>query len=450
METAKKGRPFGFYVCALGFTFERFAFYTMKYLLAIWIATSATSGGLGLSDIEGSAVSGSFVAWTYITPIIGGYIADHWISPRICVALGMLLMGIGYIILYFASSLAMVNVMIAFVAVGTGLFKGNLSGINGLLFHDQEELDQAFSIQYSFVNIGSFCGTTFLAPLGGNSLTFQMVFLICGLFLVFDACWFVFVGGKVLGDAGKAPFKKDAREYISEEKREASQNAPLTSLEKKKVFAIVLLTLLSAVFWMLWYMAYMPAYYTFGWGDGDSYQNLADWTIGGFEIPTSWFDSVNALVCIILGPVLGMVWSNLDKKGKDWSMFTKTALGCMLVGIAYFVMVIAYNIAGGQKEGCSVFWLVLVCLLMSVGEMIFSPLGNSFINKFSPAKLLGFLLGFWPIAVYLAQMVYPKLYAYLTTVDFSMGYGICGAIVVVFGLILIGFSKKLDAWSNEE
>ena len=134
METAKKGRPFGFYVCALGFTFERFAFYTMKYLLAIWIATAATSGGLGLSDIEGSAVSGSFVAWTYITPIIGGYIADHWISPRICVALGMLLMGIGYIILYFASTLAMVNVMIAFVAVGTGLFKGNLQVLVGNLY----------------------------------------------------------------------------------------------------------------------------------------------------------------------------------------------------------------------------------------------------------------------------------------------------------------------------
>lgn len=92
MEKVKKGRPFGFYVCALGFTFERLAFYTMKYLLAIWIATEVASGGLGLSDIEASAMSGSFVAWTYITPLFGGYIADHWISPRICVPLGMILM----------------------------------------------------------------------------------------------------------------------------------------------------------------------------------------------------------------------------------------------------------------------------------------------------------------------------------------------------------------------
>ena len=123
METAKKGKPFGFYVCALGFTFERMAFYTVKYLLAIWIATNTTSGGLGLDDAKGAAISASFVAWTYITPIIGGYLADHFISPRLCVQIGMLLMGIGYIIAGMATDLKMVWVMIVLVAVGTCFFK---------------------------------------------------------------------------------------------------------------------------------------------------------------------------------------------------------------------------------------------------------------------------------------------------------------------------------------
>ena len=112
MEKAKKGKPFGFYVCALGFTFERLAFYTVKYLLAIWIATEVASGGLGLSDVEGAAMSGSFVAWTYITPIFGGYIADHWISPRICVPLGMILMGLGYVCTWKADSMTLVWAMI--------------------------------------------------------------------------------------------------------------------------------------------------------------------------------------------------------------------------------------------------------------------------------------------------------------------------------------------------
>ena len=127
METAKKRRPFGFYVCSLGFTFERCAFYTVKYLLAIWLATEVASGGLGLSDKEGAAMSASFVAWTYITPIFGGYIADYWLSPRICVALGMILMGAGYLCTWQASSMGMVWAMVILVSVGTGLFKGNLS-----------------------------------------------------------------------------------------------------------------------------------------------------------------------------------------------------------------------------------------------------------------------------------------------------------------------------------
>ena len=82
METTKKKKPFGFYVCALGFTFERCAFYTVKYLLAIWIATNAAGGGLGLTDAQASAISAFFVAATYITPIFGGYIADYWLSQQ--------------------------------------------------------------------------------------------------------------------------------------------------------------------------------------------------------------------------------------------------------------------------------------------------------------------------------------------------------------------------------
>ena len=454
METAvkKKGKPFGFYVCSLGFTFERCAFYTVKYLLAIWIATEAASGGLGLSDTEGAAISASFVAWTYITPMIGGYIADRWLSPRLCVALGMALMAAGYICTGFAHSLGMVYVMIILVAVGTGFFKGNLSGINGLMFHNQDELDEAFSIQYSFVNIGSFVGTTFIAVLATKGvMSFNGVFMLCGVFMIVDLLWFVFAGKASLGDAGKTPFKKDTRDFVAAEKK-AAESAPLTAGDKRKVVAIILITMLSAVFWALWYMAYMPAYYRFGYGDGESFLNETNWFIGNFQVPTSWFDSVNALVCIILGPVLAALWARLAKRPQgDMSMFKKTAIGCILVGVSYLVMVLAHILAQGSASGqSSIFWLALVCILMSVGEMVFSPLGNSFINKIAPAKLLGFLLGFWPIAVFFAQKVYPVIYNFLSTKDFTMGYGACGIIVIVFGAILWAFSQKLDDWSEEE
>lgn len=450
----KNKKPFGFYVCALGFTFERIAFYTAKYLLAIWIVTEVASGGLGLPDEKGVAMSAAFVAWTYITPIFGGYIADHWISPRICVPVGMILMGLGYLCTWKADSLGLVWAMIVLVSIGTGLFKGNLSGINGLLFHDSDELDEAFSIQYSFVNVGSFIGTTFIAMLATTGLfgiktSFNTVFLICAIFMFIDAAWFI-LNGKALGDAGKEPFKADQREFETVAKKDDAAGDKLTSGDAKRIGAIVLVTLFSAIFWMVWYMAYMPAYYRFGWGDGSSYMNLANWYIGSFQIPTSWFDSMNALVCIALGPVLAAVWAKMAKRPQgDISMFKKTALGIILVGISYIVMVVADKIAMANGQ-CSFLWLALVSLLMSLGEMIFSPLGNSFISKLAPAKVLGLLLGFWPIAVFIAQYIYPSLYAWLKTINFTVGYGGLAAVIIVLGIILWLCSGKLDEMEKAE
>lgn len=450
----KKKKPFGFYVCALGFTFERIAFYTAKYLLAIWIVTEVASGGLGLPDEKGVAMSAAFVAWTYITPIFGGYIADHWISPRICVPVGMILMGLGYLCTWKADSMGLVWAMIVLVSIGTGLFKGNLSGINGLLFHDSDELDEAFSIQYSFVNVGSFIGTTFIAMLATTGLfgiktSFNTVFLICAIFMFIDAAWFI-LNGRALGEAGKEPFKADQREFETVAKKDDTASDKLTSGDAKRIGAIVLVTLFSAIFWMVWYMAYMPAYYRFGWGDGSAYMNLANWYIGSFQVPTSWFDSMNALVCIALGPVLAAVWARMAKRPQgDISMFKKTALGIILVGVSYIVMVVADKIAMANGQ-CSFLWLALVSLLMSLGEMIFSPLGNSFISKLAPAKVLGLLLGFWPIAVFIAQYIYPSLYAWLKTLNFTVGYGGLAAVIIALGVILWLCSGKLDEMEKAE
>ena len=445
-ETAiQQKRPFGFYVCAIGFTFERCAFYTVKYLVAIWLALEVAKGGLGMSTSAGAAMSANFVAWTYITPLIGGYVADHWISPRLCVIIGAILMGIGYLCAWQATDTTLIWIMIIFVSIGTGLFKGNISGINGALFHSQEELDSAFSIQYSFVNIGSFIGTTFIVLLA-RTVSYNFVFLVCGIFLFVDALWFMF-GSRFLGNAGKKPFKHDAREYITEDKPKTAkeENKPLTSIEKKRVGAIVLVTFFSIIFWMVWYLTYMPMYFHFG----PDFGNNANWMIGSFEVPSSYFDSLNALTCIVLGPILAGVWTKLAKRPQgDLSMFKKTALGMTLLGISFLIMAAADIIRGNGQA--SLIWIVVVGVLMSLGEMVFSPLGNSFINKFSPAKLLGLLLGLWPLAVFFATKIYPTLFNFLSAQEnFALAYGIVGAFVVACGVVLWVMSKGLDNLTNE-
>lgn len=444
VKKQKSKKPFGFYVTSLGFTFERAAFYTVKYMMAIWIATTVGKGGLGLTDVKAASMAATFIAMTYIAPIIGGYIADYWIPARICVPLGAILMSAGYLITWQAHSIGMVWLMIALVAVGTGLFKGNLAGMTGLLFDDEDELNEAFTVQYTFVNIGSFTGTTFivlLIPIIG----FNNVFLVCALLLLLDALWLMF-NGKSLGDAGKKPFKVDQRQFKDEgadEKEES--NSSLTAKDKKRIIAIVLVTLFSVVFWMAWYLAYMPVYYYFGYGDGAGFLNRANWAIGSFNIPTSYFDSVNAITCIILGPILGALWTKLAMRPKgDMSMFKKTALGMIFMGLTYVLMVLADMIGKGHA---SILWIILIGFCMSVGEMVFSPLGNSFITKLAPAKVMGLLLGLWPIAVFFATMIYPKIYSMLKTdipAKFQMGYGILAVVIIGLGLVLWFSSKKLD------
>ena len=124
----------------------------------------------------------------------------------------------------------------------------------------------------------------------------------------------------------------------------------------------------------------------------------------------------------------------------------------MLFRSSYVAMVLA-NIIRGDGQ-CSWFWVILIALLMSVGEMIFSPLGNSFISMFAPAKLMGLLLGFWPIAVFIATLIYPSLYGALDAGSragkFNLYYGIIAAVVIVCAVLLYAFSGKLDKLADEK
>lgn len=445
MENTKKKFPFGFYVCCLSFTFERLAYYAAKWGLSIFIVVAAAKGGLGLDKSIGAAMSSQLVAFTYITPVIGGYIADRWISPRILVPIGEILMGLGYLCAWQANGRVMLYAMIILVAVGTGFFKGNVSGINGRLFptSDQDELDTAFSLQYSFVNIGSFCGTTFLSLIGTN-VGYRQMFLVCGIFLFIDCAWWLF-GMRFFGDAGKKPFLVDNRTENVDKADKEKDNAPLTKVERNRVIAILIVTLFSGIFWLIWYMVYMPVYYEFG-PVAQGGQGWANWNIGSFEMPTAWFDSMNGLLCIILCPVFAGIWAKMRQRPQgDWGMFTKTAIGIIILGLCTASMVLAAVISGqGTKNPAGIWVIVLTAVCMSVGEVIFSPLGNAFISKYSPKKLLGTMLGVWPLIIFFSGLAYGPLYNWLENFDFVKAYGIVTLIIVGCGVVMLLFTKKFD------
>ncbi|MBP3468222.1 MAG: MFS transporter, partial [Lachnospiraceae bacterium] len=222
-------------------------------------------------------------------------------------------------------------------------------------------------------------------------------------------------------------------------------NAPLTKLEKNRVIAILIVTLFSGIFWLIWYMVYMPVYYEFGPVEHGG-MGWANWNIGSFQMPTAWFDSMNALLCIILCPIFAGIWAKMKQRPQgDWGMFTKTAIGIIILGLCTACMVIAAIISGeGTKDPAGIWIIILTAVAMTVGEVIFSPLGNSFINKYAPKKLLGTLLGVWPLIIFFSGKGYGPLYNFLAQFSFIKAYGIVTIIIIACGAVMLAFTKKFD------
>lgn len=427
-------RPSGFYAACIAFSFERFAFYAAKWLMTVFVAATIMDGGLGLSTGEAARMSANLVAFTYLLPLFGGYISDYLVGARYLIPIGLILMGVGYLVAWKAESASAINAMVILVSIGTGLFKSQNNAIIGRLFTDKTQLDAAYSTQYSFVNIGSFIGTTVIGILAAK-YGYRFSFLVCAIVVFIDAIWYI-ANYKNFGNVGKKPFKINENADPDEVKNK--EKVPLTKLEKNRIFAIGLVSFFSIIFWIFWYLASLPV--LFHWAGETA---AADWTIGNFEVPTAWFDSLNAIMCIILGPILGAYWTKKAKSPKgDFNMFQKTALGIFLLGLSYIVFGTA-EVVRGQGQA-SLIWIIVFGILLTLGEMVFSPLGNSFIAKYSPPQLITTMMSVWVVAVFFSGKSYGAIYDFTQQFPFDKVMFTIAAIAIISAVILWIFSGKLQ------
>ena len=435
----RKGGP-GFWVCNFAFTLERFSFYSVKWLIVQFLVASVADGGLGVAKENGASYQSFFVAFTYLAPLFGSYISDHLVGAKYLVPIGMALISLGYFFGFRADSLSDVAIMIALASIGTGLFKPQTNSITGKLFSDPKDLDMAFSTQYSMVNLGSFIGTTSVGLIAGTR-GYRICFLVCSIVMLVNAVMF-FLGWGPLGEAGAKPFKDSAAS--TEKAKTAEPSRPLTKIEKQRVMAIVAVSLFSSIFWIFWYLGYLPVYDHWGaTNEAKEFVNM-NWKLFGFTIPTSFFDSENGLLCIALGPVLGMLWARDAKRpGGGLSIFKHTALGMGILGLAFLVAALAEITRAGRPA--SLLWVVAFGFGMSLGEMTFSPLGNSFISKFAPGRLLSAMMAVWTFAIFIAGYSYGNLYNFISKLPFApANFGIA-ALLIVLAAVLWGMDKKLNS-----
>jgi dipeptide/tripeptide permease len=176
--------------------------------------------------------------------------------------------------------------------------------------------------------------------------------------------------------------------------------------------------------------------------------------VGGFNVPLAWFDSLNSLVCILLGPVLAALWLKLSKRPKgDMSLFKKTGLGLIFLGLAFLTLVgaeISRGVGSPDTVKTSIVWIIAFGVLLSLGEMLFSPLGNSFVSKYAPKRALGVLMGVWTFATFIAGQGYGYIYKFTLQFDMIKVYSIIPVILFVAAALLFVFDKKLSTLIEED
>ncbi|MED3215618.1 peptide MFS transporter [Bacillus thuringiensis] len=422
-QQSPKKHPPGLYLLFLTEMWERFSYYGMRGLLVLYLTTAAVSGGLGFDKAVAVQLYGTFTAAVYFMPIIGGWLTDHYITRRHAITLGGIIMAIGNFVLFSMNTKTGLFLGLILLVIGNGFFKPNISTLLGELYGENDSRrDSAFTIFYMGINVGAF-----FAP------------LICGFLaacigMIIGQIVFNLLAPRYLGKAGTTVVGKKSKNQPVVEKK------PLTKQEKNRTWAIVILTCFVVFFWAGFEQA------------GSSltlYTNkFVDRTIFGWEVPTSWFQSVNPAFIVLLAPFVSMLWLKLSKtKRGDLKVPTKMAFGMILLGIGYLVLTLAVLKTGSSEADITVkanlLFIVITYLFHTIGELFLSPIGLSMVSAIAPVKLASLLMGVWLAGTGMANWLAGKLASFTQSLGYLEVFASIGIIVIVLGLVLLLFSKKV-------
>ncbi|MCM3004681.1 peptide MFS transporter [Priestia koreensis] len=448
-QQPKKKHPPGLYLLFLTEMWERFSYYGMRAILVLYLTTELISGGLGFKESTALQIYGFFTGAVYITPIIGGYLSDRFLGQRLAITIGGIIMAAGNFVLFAYQSKEVFYLGLALLIIGNGFFKPNISTVVGELYGPNDSRrDGAFTIFYMGINLGAVfaplvCGylaeTYFKTTINGVvHYGFKYGFLAACIGMIVGQILFNVLGNRFLGDIGKTPTGKPQKsaEHVAKEKQ------PLTKKEKQRTAVILILACFVVFFWAGFEQAGSSlTLYT---------KDFIDRTIFGWEVPISWFQSLNPFFIIVLAPLFSMLWFKLgNSKRGDLKIPTKMAFGLIFLGVGFMVLLLAVMQTGGSAgemtTKANMLFIVMTYFFHTVGELMLSPVGLSMVSKIAPIKLASLLMGVWLSSSGVANVVAGQLASTTESLGFFEVFGIIGIAVIVAGLLLLLLSKKLTA-----
>ena len=423
------GHPVGLFVLFFTEMWERFSYYGMRAILVLYLVAATTEGnaGLGWTNGEALALYGWYTMLVYVASIPGGWLADKFFGQKKAVLYGGILLVAGHSILAVEQMWAFYSGL-GLIIAGVGLLKPNISTMVGGLYQQGDiRRDKGFTIFYIGINVGAFLAALIVGYVG-EVYGWHYGFGLAGIGMALGLIQYL-AGQKHLKGVGNFLGTSENAE------EKAAMKKPLTKIEKDRVVVLFISFLLVIVFWGAFEQAggLMNIYAS----------EKTNRMLMGWEVPASWFQSLNAMFIIFLGTSVAAYWAMRKLKGKVSTSLFKMIVGLIIMGAGFFFM----TAAAGQYESngsSAMYWLVLAYLFHTVGELCISPVALSYITKLAPLKYASLMMG-----VYFAMTgLGNKLAGLLGEASESLGeYTIFTGIAVfcvVFGLLVMLFRKKLE------
>jgi proton-dependent oligopeptide transporter, POT family len=396
-----QGHPGGLYLCFSVEMWERFSFYGMRAILVLFMTKF-----LMLSTEQAGNLYGWYLGVVYLTPLIGGYIADRYWGMNKAIIFGGLMMALGQFLLAGVAFLDPASVSASMmmwlfyislivIVLGCGFIKANITAVVGTMYEKNDpRRDGAFTIFYMGINIGAVMAPLVCGTLGEN-VGWGWGFGSAGLLMLVGVINYLIFNKKLIPAVAFSPAggkkTKDGQAIICE---------PLTKEERQRVAVIFIMAFFVIFFWSAFEQA------------GSSLtlfadrQTARDISIFGWNwiIPTSWFQSLNPLFVVILAPFFSGMWVKLAERNIEPSTPFKFVWGLGLLALGFVLMVFA--VMSYETYGAvSMLWLVGVYFIHTMGELCLSPVGLSLVTKLSPARFASLLMGVWFTANFFANLV---------------------------------------------
>lgn len=427
------GHPAGLFILFFTEMWERFSYYGMRAILTLYLvsATTGQNPGLGWTEMEALSLYGWYTMLVYVASIPGGIIADKLTGQKKAVMIGGLLLVLGHSILAIQSMTAFYTGL-GLIIGGVGMLKPNISTMVGGLYRQGDvRRDKGFTIFYIGINIGAFMASLIVGYIG-EVHGWHYGFGLAGIGMLIGQLVY-FYGQKHLKEVGN---------FLGSSKNETDKAAfkkPLTKIEKDRVIVLFLSFLIVIVFWGAFEQAggLMNIYA----------KTKTNRMFFGWEIPASWFQSLNAMFIIIFGTVVAAFWAKRKLKGKQSSSLFKMAIGTIIMGSGFLFMTAAtreYQINGSS----AMYWLVLAYLFHTIGELCSSPVSLSFITKLAPVKYASIMMGVYFAMTGFGNKVAGMLGESATNLGAYTVFTGIAVFCALFGLLILVFLKKLNALTH--